>query len=460
MNEQSNKRYQAVSLYEAGHTVPEIAKQLQQCESWVRKWLRRYKDLGFRGLEEQSRRPKKLAKNYRPEVRSQVIEARLALENKAKTGQGLKYIGGQAIRTLLKEQGVSPLPSVPTIERYLRQAGLTKKPSANEPEEKVNYPHLQPTKPHELVQVDIVPHYLQGGSKIACFNGLDVVSKYPAGKAFSKRTASNAVEALCHMWRQIGVPKYTQVDNESCFSGGATHPYVLGRVVRLALAVGTQLLFSPTYHPESNGHVERFHQDYDKHVWDDTYLAHLDGVNQQGDTFYQQYRQSGHLKQFKGETPEQRHYQHEEPQPLTLPADFSSSSLPLYAGQIHFLRQVVSGQTVRVLNVDWAVPCPLGTGVWVTLTFASTGATLSVWDLAPDQAGRKKIISHPFPLKEAVITLDDISSEVTNLPKQDNLSVVHSIAGTFVQLGANVIVVASAWSLERTAALLGMDTMS
>jgi hypothetical protein len=149
-----------------------------------------------------------------------------------------------------------------------------------------------------------------------------------------------------------------------------------------------------------------------------------------------------------------------EPKPLTLPADFSLSSSPLYAGQIHFLRQVLPSQTVRVLNVDWTVPRPEGTGVWVTLTLASTGATLSIWDLAPDQAGRTRIISHPFPLKEAVITLDDTSTEVTNLPKQDNLSFIQSTAESLMQIGATVIKVASAWSLEQTAALLGMDTMS
>jgi len=34
------------------------------------------------------------------------------------------------------------------------------------------------------------------------------------------------------------LPDYTQVDNESCFSGGFTHPGVLGKVLRLGLMVG------------------------------------------------------------------------------------------------------------------------------------------------------------------------------------------------------------------------------
>jgi hypothetical protein len=41
------------------------------------------------------------------------------------------------------------------------------------------------------------------------------------------------------------------MDNESSFNGGRTHPHVIGRVPRLMLLVGTELIYSPYYHPES-----------------------------------------------------------------------------------------------------------------------------------------------------------------------------------------------------------------
>ncbi len=52
--------------------------------------------------------------------------------------------------------------------------------------------------------------------------------------------------------------------HKGCFSGGFTHPYVLGRVLRLGLLVGIELVYSPFYHPKSNGTVERFHQGYEQ----------------------------------------------------------------------------------------------------------------------------------------------------------------------------------------------------
>jgi transposase InsO family protein len=212
-----------------------------------------------------------------PKIREAIIETRLEIEAAVGLGEGLKYIGGMAVRTKLKAKKIKPLPSVPTIERVLREAGLTK-PKEKEQEEKIIYPHLKPAEPHQLCQVDIVPHYLTGGQRVACFNGLDVVSRYGTGQPLAQRRSQDAAAFLIHLWQTVGIAHYTQVDNEGCFSGGMSHSHILGTVVRLALEVGTELVFSPVNHPESNGFVERFHQDYNRHVWEDTYLANLDEV--------------------------------------------------------------------------------------------------------------------------------------------------------------------------------------
>ncbi len=41
--------------------------------------------------------------------------------------------------------------------------------------------------------------------------------------------------------------------------------------------VGTELVFSAVREPESQGFIERLHQDYSRHVWQDTYLLGLGG---------------------------------------------------------------------------------------------------------------------------------------------------------------------------------------
>ena len=194
-----------------------------------------------------------LRADFHRDPRQLVIQARSELEAAAASGQGLKYVGGRAVRTKLQGRLGGPAPSVPTIERILRTAWLTQR---RQPAELRDPLPACATNGGPDGQIDIVPHYLTGGQKVGCFNGLDVVSRYPTGQAYAQARSQDAAAFLIHFWQTVGIPTYTQVDNQDCFSGGHTHPYVLGQVVRLALTVGTELVFSPVYHPESNGYVE------------------------------------------------------------------------------------------------------------------------------------------------------------------------------------------------------------
>jgi transposase len=400
------EREQAIHLLRAGKTVSEVSEQLARSESWVRKWQRRYEAAGWSGLKDRSKAPKKHGRKLGAEVRQAIRQARSELEAEAASGRGLKYIGARAIRTRLKRKKLKVLPSRSSIERVLREAEMTRpKQESGQPE--INYPHLKPRDPHSLIQVDIVPRFLPGGERVACFNALDVVSRYPTGLPFAQRRSQDASDFLVHVWQEIGLPTYTQVDNEGCFSGGATHPYVLGKVVRLALTVGTELVFSPFYHPKSNGYVERFHQDYDDHVWQGTYLPDRPAVQEQGETFFALYRQREDHKALAGFSPYALHHQ----QPANkLPSDFTvpATKLPLRPGRVHFMRRVEADGTVKVLNVLWTVPQPKpNQGVWVTIECQLSGATLAIYDAAPDVAGRQCLAHYPFPLKEPVLAFPD-----------------------------------------------------
>jgi transposase InsO family protein len=397
----ADERMSAIHLLRAGQTISVVAQQLGRSERWVRKWWQRYQTAAWAGLAEQSRAPHRVPRQLSAEVRQQIILARSALEAQAATGTGLKYIGAPAVRTRLKAQGCQPLPSIASIERALQAAGMTRPRQPAVPAEVV-YPHLQPTAPQQLCQVDIVPHYLTGGTRVPCFNAIDVVSRYATGMAYEERRAQEACAFAVQVWQTLGIPCYTQFDNDSCFDGGHTHPHVLGQLVRLALAVGTEALFSPVRHPESNGYVERFHQEYNRHVWDDTYLADLAAVQRESAHFFPLYCASGHHAALHGHTPQEVHGQ----PTYRLPADFTlpATRWPLYEGRVHFIRQVLADNTVSVLNVRWAVPNPEPLhGVWVTIELRSAGATLAIYDAAPDVRTRRCLATYPFPIKEPIL---------------------------------------------------------
>jgi len=83
-----------------------------------------------------------------------------------------------------------------------------------------------------------------------------------------------------------------------------------------------------------------------------------------------------------------------------------SHRLPLTAGQVHFIRRVDQNNQVMILNIDWDVPTAKpNQGVWATLQFATEGATLRIYDAAPDVEARTCLVKHAFPLKEEVVPL-------------------------------------------------------
>lgn len=393
-------RCSAIHLLRSGQTPRQVAAHLSRSVSWVYKWRARYEQGGWVALHDQSRAPKEPARRITASIKRRIREVRSELEAEARLPGKLNYSGAQAIRGRLQQEAVSPLPSISSIERELRAAGLVRPHAPAEPPQVV-YPRLRPTQPHELVQVDIVPHYLPGGQCVSCFNALDVVSRYPTGQAFAHKRSGDAMQFLLQVWRELGVPTYTQLDNESCFSGGFTHPYVLGRVLRLGLWVGTQLVYSPVYHPESNGYVERFHQDYNQHVWDKCFLPDLTAVQMQSPAFFAAYRQNHHHSALKGRTPADIHQdqpQRRFPDDVELP-----TPLPLTVGKVHFIRRVDDTQSIRILNVDWSVAqARPDQGVWATLEFTLTQSTLAIFDAAPGVAQRRCLSHHSFPLKEPV----------------------------------------------------------
>lgn len=437
------ERKLAVHLLRKGEKVEDVALKLGRSEIWVRKWWQRYRQDGFRGLQDQSRAPKKHGRKLAAEVVTKICLARGELEAERECGTGLKYIGALAVRTRLKKWGVIPLPSKASIERVLHEHGLTHQ-KEEKVGKKVDYPQLHPKHSQELVQVDIVPHYLTGGEKASCFNAIDVVSRYPTGQASKHRQSQDACDFLLHVWQELGVPTYTQVDNEGCFSGGHTHPRVLGNVVRLALTVGTELVFSPFYHPQSNAFVERFHQDYNLHVWNNTYLEHHQAVNEQANHFYQLYRQRLNHAAMEEQSPAQRHGK---PRRQLSPTFKPKHPLPLRSGKIHFMRQVDAQGNIKVLNALWAVPEFDSTrGVWATLDLQLSGAILRIYDTAPDVTQRQLLVSYPFdvadpilPWSENDVFLPELPQAIRVLPQQSQPFQTPTLADSFFHVGQGVL---------------------
>jgi len=92
----------AVHLLRKGEKVANVAFELNRSEAWVRKWWKRYRQEGYRGLQDRSRAPKKHGRKLAEEIVTKVCFARSELESEKELGIGLRYIGALAVRTRLK----------------------------------------------------------------------------------------------------------------------------------------------------------------------------------------------------------------------------------------------------------------------------------------------------------------------------------------------------------------------
>lgn len=398
-----SERKSLIHMIRSGQTPAEAAQEVRHCRSWGYKWWMRYCKDGWAGLKEQSRVPKHQPTRLAESVQQAIRRIRSELEAEANLPNKLSYIGAPSIRARLKKEGIQLLPGISTIEQVLRDAGMTQ-PRVVQAEQKVAYPQLHPSTAHQLVQVDIVPHYLSGGVLVACFNGIDVVSRFPDGQQYANKSTDSALDFLVHLWQAVGIPQYTQVDNESSFCGGRTHPGVIGRVARLALLVGTELVFSPFYSPECNGFVERFHQDYSANVWDKITMQDLEDVRQASAAFFPRYRASEHHSQLHGQSPAAIHFA----SPMRrLPVNFKiPTHLPITEGKVHFMRAVEKDGNIPLANLKWyAGLTQPGQAVWATLHIRLNGAKVSIYDTAPDALKRRCLAVHPFPLKQPVVPL-------------------------------------------------------
>src|SRR3972149_2208359 len=400
---ENSQRQALVHLLRSGKTPTEAAKELERSRSWCYKWQERYQQQSWAGLKERSRAPHRIARKTSERIRQVVLRTRSELEVEALQADQLSYTGANAIFGRLQSQGMSTIPGISTIERILRQSGAIK-PRQPKLVKQVDYPTLHANVVHQLTQVDIVPHYLQGGMSIACFNAIDVVSRFPAGKQYQNKGSGEVLDFLVHIWREMGISEYLQFDNESCFSGGYKHPGVIGQAVRLALYVGSQPMFSPIYHPESNAYVERFHQDYSGFVWKKAIMSGLADVRRRSGLFFPNYRNSHHHSELAGKSPQQAHLQ----TPVhKLPFGFfAPKKLPITEGQVHFMRPVTKERQVLILNKIWDVKlAEQDQGVWATLFLTQKGATLRIYDAVPSAPNRRCLAEHPFPLKEPVVPL-------------------------------------------------------
>jgi putative transposase len=162
------------------------------------------------------------------------------------------------------------VPSRATINRVLGRNGLLARHPRKRP--KSSWRRFAYARPRDCFQIDGTEHTLADGTVVVAIDIIDDCSRaWVASHVAAAETTAAAIAALTSAVTEFGAPGLVLADNGSAFTGGPNKARLTrpGRFTATVLALGTRLVHSSPYHPQTLGKCERLHQTADK------LLAHL-----------------------------------------------------------------------------------------------------------------------------------------------------------------------------------------
>lgn len=218
------------------------------------RWNQRFKGEGWKGLEQRSRRPKRVRqRKWSPDVVEGVRSLRKLYPS----------WGKEKIKVLLEEDEIyTSVSSVGRIIRYLNNRGEIPKASQKKPwkakrRQKRPYAIRKPkgyevTQPGDIVQVDTLDIHPFPGTHFKHFTASDVVSRWDVLEVYAKSSSRQAKAFLFSLHQRSPFKiKAVQVDGGSEF---------MAEFEEACAELKIQLFVLPPRSPKLNGRVERAHR--------------------------------------------------------------------------------------------------------------------------------------------------------------------------------------------------------
>src|SRR5450432_2864765 len=152
------------------------------------------------------------------------------------------------------------VPHRSTVNKVLKRAGLVKDEPRKRP--RSSFRRFAYARPRDCYQVDATEVKLAGGQAATVFEVIDDCTRLLAAcQVTDAETAAGAVAAITAAAAAHGAPGIVLCDNGAAFTGG---PHARGAgaaaFARAVTALGSRLIHSSPYHPQTCGKVERHHQ--------------------------------------------------------------------------------------------------------------------------------------------------------------------------------------------------------
>jgi len=250
---EQRKRF-IVGYLEDQYSFTELCEEYGISRKTGYKWVHRFKEEGFDGLKDESRRPKRFRDEVAGEMICEIVKVR----------QWKPGWGGRSIRSyLLKHRKFKGVPHARTIDRILKRSGfVTSRRHAGKAKSYNEEPIVEAKECNDVWTVDFKGWWRTGdGKRCEPLTIRDGNSRFIVNLAALATTAFEPVkERFIESFELYGLPLYVRSDN------GAPFASVRGfcRLTRFAvwlMKLGVTPNRIPPASPHLNGAHERMHRD-------------------------------------------------------------------------------------------------------------------------------------------------------------------------------------------------------
>jgi Integrase core domain len=174
-----------------------------------------------------------------------------------------------------------------------------------------------------------------------------------------------------------------------------------GKLSRLCLNFGVEIVFIPFKEPWRNGHIENFNKRFNELLWQSNRFKDLKQLRVESKKFRDKHN---NYQEYKKEKFSKQYYKYKGYTRRILPEGFTfdpSEELPITRGRIHFVRLVDEKGYITILNEEFYINKALSYEyVWTILN--TRKQELNVYYQSAVEAPKQLIRTESYKLREPV----------------------------------------------------------
>jgi transposase InsO family protein len=241
-----------VERAEKGENISRLCREFGISRTTGHKWEKRFKERGYEGLEDESRRPKTTPLATAEDLVVAVLESR----------ESHPRWGPLKLEVVLRRRFGDQTPSSRTIARILKRAGKVRARRRRQPMTLVDRaPHVDAKAPNDVWTVDFKGWWRTGnGERCEPLTVRDAFSRFVLATVICPPTINAVRRIFERLFRRHGIPNAIHCDNGVPFIS----VHARGGLSKLSawwMSLGIQIVRSRPACPQDNGAHERLHVD-------------------------------------------------------------------------------------------------------------------------------------------------------------------------------------------------------